>query len=110
MAGGAQKVAGREGMERAMTDQGVVDRPQAQRFELAFPGGVAFATYRAEGDRLVLTHTEVPAAFNGQGIGSRLAQGMFDLIRASGRKAVIRCSFLAAWLRRHPAYADLIAG
>jgi predicted GNAT family acetyltransferase len=79
------------------------------RFELDFEGGRAFASYRADGDRVILTHTEVPHAFSGRGIGSQLAQGIFEIVRSSGRKVVIRCSFIADWARRHPDYADLVA-
>lgn len=88
---------------------GVVERPQAGRFELDFPGGQAFALYRSDGDRIVVTHTEVPAAFNGRGLGSQLAEGIFRIARASGRRVVPRCSFVAAWARRHPDYRDVLA-
>jgi len=88
---------------------GVSERADRGRFELDFEGGTAFATYRSDGERVILTHTEVPEAFSGRGVGSRLAQGIFEILRGSGRKAVIRCSFLADWVRRHPDYADLVA-
>lgn len=87
----------------------VVERPDVGRFELDFPGGQAFAIYRSDGDRIVVTHTEVPPAFNGRGIGSQLAEGIFRIARASGRRVVPRCSFVAAWARRHPSYAGLLA-
>lgn len=80
------------------------------RFELAFDGGTAFANYRVDGNRVVVTHTEVPPAYSGQGIGSRLAHGIFENVRTSGRKVVIRCSFIADWVRRNPEYLDLVEG
>ena len=86
----------------------ITEREDVGRFELAFEGGTAFASYHVDGDRVVLTHTEVPRAFSGRGIGSRLAQGIFDIVRSSGRKVVIHCSFIADWVRRHPDYADLV--
>jgi predicted GNAT family acetyltransferase len=88
---------------------GVIERPESGRFELDFPGGQAFAIYRADGNRIVVTHTEVPPAFNGRGIGSQLAEGIFEIARASGRHVVPRCSFVAAWARRHPDYGDVLA-
>jgi len=91
-------------------DTGVVDRPAHNRFELDIDGKLAAAYYRLDGDRVVLTHTEVPQALSGQGIGSRLAKGVFEQIRASGRKAVLRCSFMAGWSSRHPEYDDIVAG
>ena len=42
--------------------------------------------------------------------GSRLAKGVFEQIRASGRKVVPRCSFMAGWVSRHPEYDDIVAG
>lgn len=91
-------------------DNAVVDRPDQNRFELAIGDELALAYYRIEGDHIVLTHTEVPQALSGQGVGSRLAKGVFEQIRASGRKLVPRCSFMAGWVSRHPEYNDLLAG
>ncbi|HEY7386036.1 MAG TPA: GNAT family N-acetyltransferase [Beijerinckiaceae bacterium] len=86
----------------------VIDRPDRSRFELSLEDDVAVAYYRVEGGRILLVHTEVPPRFSGQGIGSRLAQGVFDAVRASGRKVVAQCPFMAAYAGRHPEYADLL--
>ncbi|RXT26244.1 MULTISPECIES: GNAT family N-acetyltransferase [unclassified Bosea (in: a-proteobacteria)] len=91
-------------------DTGVVDQPDQNRFELAVGDELALAYYRLDGDRVVLTHTEVPQALSGQGVGSRLAKGVFEQIRASGRKVVPRCSFMAGWVSRHPEYNDIVMG
>ncbi len=93
-----------------MSDQ-IIDNPDQRRFELALDNDqVAAAYYRIEDGRVVLTHTEVPYELSGQGIGSRLARGVFDAIRASGRKAVLKCSFMARFYAAHPEYADMIDG
>jgi predicted GNAT family acetyltransferase len=88
----------------------VQDKPAEHRFQLAVDGSdeSAAAYYNIKGDRLVLTHTIVPEQFSGQGIGSKLARGVFDILRASGRKAVLQCPFMAAWYARHPDYADIV--
>ena len=86
----------------------VVENPGQNRFELALDGGTALVAYRRDGERLVLVHTEVPEQFAGQGVGSKLAKGVFELLRASGRKAVVRCEFLAGWIAKHPEYADIV--
>ena len=91
----------------------VIENAERHRFELAIDGSdeIAAAYYRVDSNgHLVLTHTEVPSEFSGHGIGSRLAHGTFDLIRASGRKAVLRCPFMAAFYSRHPEYSDIVAG
>ena len=90
----------------------VIDNPAEHRFELALEGeDIAAAYYRIdEHGRVVLTHTEVPYEYGGQGIGTRLAQGVFDLIRASGRKAVLKCSFMARFYTTHREYDDIVDG
>ena len=87
----------------------VIENIAGNRFEMAFPGGTAFANFRRDGDWLIVTHVEVPAAFNGQGLGSRLVSGIFEMARASGRRVVPACSFAADWACRHPEFADVIA-
>jgi predicted GNAT family acetyltransferase len=87
----------------------VIDCPDKSRFELPLDDGeIAVAYYRLDGSRIVLTHTEVPPRFSGQGVGSRLAKGVFDAIRASGRNVVTECPFMAAYAGRHAEYADLL--
>ena len=91
----------------------VIENPERHRFELVIDGSeaIAAAYYRIDDNgNLVLTHTEVPSEFSGQGIGSRLARGVFDMIRATGRKTVVRCPFMAAFYSRHPEYSDIVAG
>jgi predicted GNAT family acetyltransferase len=81
------------------------------RFELPIAGeALAVAYYTIEDGRVVLTHTEVPAAFSGQGIASRLAHGVFELLRRTGRKAVLKCPFMGEFFARHPEYADVVEG
>ena len=96
-------------MDVLQTDP-VTENVAGNRFEMAFPGGSAFASFRRDGDRLIVTHTEVPAAFNGQGLGSRLVLGLFENARATGRRIVPACSFVVAWARGHPEFADVLAG
>jgi uncharacterized protein len=87
----------------------VVDNPERRRFELAHDGHVAFSAYRREPGQIVITHTEVPEAFRGKGLGSALAKGALDLVRTSGDKLVARCPFIASYIESHPEYQDLLA-
>jgi uncharacterized protein len=88
--------------------ENVVDCPDKSRFELRVEDDLAVAYYRLDGNKIVLTHTEVPPRFSGQGVGSRLAKGVFEAVRASGRKVVAECPFMAAFAGRHAEYADLL--
>jgi predicted GNAT family acetyltransferase len=87
----------------------VVDDPDGHRFEISVGGSRAgFAAYHLTGDRIVFTHTEVDPAFNGRGLGNRLAAGALDAARERGLAVEPRCPFIAAYIARHPEYADLV--
>ena len=69
----------------------VQNNSRMQRYELPINGdAMAMAYYRMEGHKVVLTHTEVPFEYSGAGIGTKLADGVFSLIRKSGLKLAIR--------------------
>ena len=76
------------------------------RYELDTEHGLAVAVYREQGDRAIFTHTEVPPADEGKGIGARLVRAALDDARKRGFKIVPACSFVAAFIRRHPEYND----
>nr|WP_277923360.1 GNAT family N-acetyltransferase [Sphingomonas sp. CARO-RG-8B-R24-01] len=81
------------------------------RYELPIAEGVAAVAYYAlEDGRVVLRHTEVPNEYAGQGIGSRLAEAVFETLKAQGRRVIAKCSFMAAFATRHPAYAAMLDG
>ena len=79
------------------------------RFELDLDGGQALAFYRLADGVMTLTHTEVPAALRGRGIGSRMMRGVLESVRAQGFKVVPRCPFVADYMNRHLEFADLLA-
>ena len=77
----------------------------AHRYELETEHGLAVAVYRQQGDSAVFTHTEVPPEDEGKGIGGRLVRAALDDTRQRGLKIVPACSFVVAFVRRHPEYA-----
>jgi predicted GNAT family acetyltransferase len=78
----------------------------ASRYELDTPHGLAIAAYRQQGDSRVFTHTEVPLADEGHGLGAELVRVALDDTKAHGFKIVPACSFVVAYVRRHPEYAS----
>ena len=89
----------------------VRENPEQHRFERPIhDGAIAAAYYRDADGKLIFIHTEVPTEWSGLGIASELAQGTFDLLRTSGRKAILMCPFLAHFLTKHPEYADVVDG
>jgi len=80
----------------------VADNPSASRFELDAGGEVAELVYRHRADRLVLTHSEVPEALGGQGIGGLLIEAAVGRAAREGLTIVPLCPFARGWLERHP--------
>lgn len=81
---------------------------QESRFETTVDGQVAFAEYDMEGDdRIVFTHTIVPEALSGRGIANQLVKHALDHAREKKLTVVPQCTFVAAYLQRHPEYQEL---
>jgi predicted GNAT family acetyltransferase len=87
----------------------VRDNAVSHRFELEIDDHVAKAWYRKQGNVITFTHTDVPEAVAGRGVGSRLAKGALDTVRAAGERVVALCPFISAYIRRHAEYRDLLA-
>ncbi len=87
----------------------VRDNPALHRFELDTGGRVAFLTYRKSDGVITLLHEEVPPEFEGRGIGSALARGTLETVRARGLKLVVRCPFVSDYMAKHPEFDDLLA-
>jgi predicted GNAT family acetyltransferase len=91
------------------TDIEVVDQPTMRRFEIRLDGKLdGTVGYRLEPGRVLFTHTEVDPAFEGQGLGGKLAAGALDAMRERDLKVVPLCPFVAEFIRRHPRYQDLV--
>jgi len=89
----------------------VRDNPDRHRYEAHVEGQLAgFAEYQLATDLIVLTHTEVDPAHDGQGVGGALARAAMDDVRARHVKALVICPFILSWIGRHREYADLLYG
>ena len=91
-----------------MTNLPVIHNESARQFEIHLDGNMALLEYQDRNDTLVIIHTEVPEAFEGQGIGSMLASYTLDWARTSGKKLKVYCAFVKAYMERHPEYNDLL--
>ena len=96
--------------DHANGDLRIVDAPDAQRYEARMDGQVVgFARYRRTGDRILFHHTEVDPAFEGRGIGGRLASGALEDALAHGSQVIVGCPFIGAYLKRHPDLAGRVS-
>lgn len=86
----------------------VTDNTALGRYQMVVDGVTAFVTYTRHGDRLTLVHTEVPQALGGRGVGSSLATAVLEDARNCELGVVAECEFIAAFIKRHPEFADLV--
>jgi uncharacterized protein len=87
----------------------VRDDPERRRFEAYVDGRlVGFSAYQLSDEGIVILHTEVDDAVEGQGVGSELVRQMLEQIREDGELTVtVLCPFVQQWLGRHPEYQEL---
>jgi uncharacterized protein len=82
----------------------------AGRYELRLGDRrVGLADFYQRGDVVVIPHTETSPEFGGRGLASRLVRHCLDDIRDQHLRVKPACPFVAAYIRKHPEYADLLA-
>lgn len=87
----------------------IADNPTQHRYEAKLGGELAgFCEYNLLTDAIMFTHTEVLPAFEGKGVGSALAKHVLDQARSDGKHVIPVCQFIAAYIRKHRDYADLV--
>jgi len=87
----------------------ITNNQEAQRFEAQVGSLRAILNYRCFPDRIDLIHTEVPPPLEGQGFASKLARAALDFARVNQLRVVPRCPYIAAFIRRHAEYQDLVS-
>ena len=87
----------------------VANNPERKRFEVVVDGHTAVCEYILTKTRIIFTHTEVPKALEGNGIGAKMARFGLDYARAQGLKVMPLCPFVASFIRKNPEYRDLLA-
>ena len=94
----------------AVGDSVRVEHDEVKHRFVAYVGDdrLAELTYRRHDDVLDLLHTEVNPAARGRGIGEALVQHVLDEVRERGDHIIATCPFVAAFIRDHHEYADLV--
>ncbi len=86
----------------------VIDNKAEAEFELVIGRHRAVAAYQMEEGTIVFTHTIVPKALEGRGVGSKLIRAALDSARDRGLKVVAQCDFVRAYIAKHPEYRELV--
>jgi uncharacterized protein len=92
-----------------MTATVIEHLPARGRFQARIDGQLCFADYRLAGGQMQIFHTEVAPDLQGRGIAAELVEAALAYARGQGLKVVPLCSYVRAYMRRHPQTQDLLA-
>jgi predicted GNAT family acetyltransferase len=77
------------------------------RFETWIDEKLSKLDYIQDGKNFVITHVGVHPELRGQGVAGRIVQAGLEYAKENSLRVVPMCSYAAAYIRRHPEYAEL---
>ncbi|WP_296187597.1 GNAT family N-acetyltransferase [uncultured Bacteroides sp.] len=87
----------------------LIDNEEKHQYEFHVEGYVPRIEYiKSLNGEIYLTHTEVPAALGGHGIGSQLAEKVLTDIERQGFRLVPLCPFVAGYIHKHPEWKRIV--
>jgi len=95
-------------MTDEITENAIIDNKPHHRYEMHVDSETAYIAYSRAPGTITFIHTIVPAALSGRGIGSKMAKFVLDEARENGEKVIPQCPFVAAYIKKHPEYSELV--
>lgn len=93
-----------------MIENELILNQDRKRFELEADGKIAFIEFILNNENILfLTHTEVPIGLEGKGVGSAIVSKTLNYIKEKGYTLAPLCPFVAAYLKRHPEWKEILA-
>ena len=77
------------------------------RFETWIDGYLSKLDYIQDGKNFVITHVGVYPELRGQGVAGKIVEVGLEYAKENSLRVVPMCSYAAAYIRRHPEYAEL---
>ena len=93
----------------AMNTTDFVHDKANQQFRLSVDQHIALVDYVMNGDKLMLTHSEVPVALRGQGVGKVLVDKTFEYLRDHHLQAHAVCSYIRVIAQRDPQWQGIVS-
>jgi len=84
------------------------DNKERHAFEMRIGEYTAFIAYDLYPGAVALTHTEVPEALEGKGVGSALVAKTLQRIESEHKKVIPLCPFVKSYIRRHPEWERIV--
>jgi hypothetical protein len=95
-------------MSLEMNNIEIHENEKKRRFEAQVGEHTAVMYRYYSEDSLVITHTLVPDELAGQGLAGYMTRTVLDGARERGLSVVPICPYVAAYIKRHPEYQDLV--
>lgn len=87
----------------------VIHNEPAGRFEVPLADAEnAVLIYMIKASLFIITHTEVPPKYQGQGIAALLAEKALNYARQKELKVRSYCSYTTRYIDKHPGYQNLL--
>jgi len=91
-----------------MIDLILVNNTEDKQYEIATGDQIAKIEYIRAGNKIYLTHTEVPLSLKGKGIGSQLVKLVLEDIEQKDLTLIPLCPFVAGYIKDHPQWRRLV--
>lgn len=89
------------------SDANVTHNTARKQFEIHIDAHIAELSYYINGNVITFTHTGVPSALEGTGIGSKLVKAGLQYARDNNLNVESMCWFVSGYIERHPEVQDL---
>jgi predicted GNAT family acetyltransferase len=78
-------------------------------FELSLEGHRCVLDYTLNSNVMTITHTGVPNELGGRGLAAAITKFALDHAQSKGWRVIPQCSYVAAYIQKHPIYASLVS-
>jgi len=92
-----------------MTDYKLIDNVDSSQYEFHVGEYIPKIEYiKTNNGEIYLTHTEVPVALEGQGVGTGLVEKVLADIDNKGLRLIPLCPFVAGYIKKNPDWRRIV--
>jgi len=85
----------------------ITHNPAQNRFEAWVDGKLSKLDYTQNDKNFVITHVGVDPSLRGLGVAGKIVEVGLEYAKEKSLRVIPMCSYAAAYIRRHPEYAEL---
>jgi predicted GNAT family acetyltransferase len=97
-------------METNPAEYNVIHNEAESHFEIWIDDSLSKLDYLRDGNTMVMMHVGVPFELRKNGIAARLTQAALEYAEKNSLRVIPMCTYVAAYIRKHPEYQKLIKG